>query len=170
MNPSYWITEEDHTLQHIHTTLSTPDLSAWHSPTFSAKPNTFVPLKESKRPRRSNGDKHNGLVTSTSMAPVVAKKPVGKVKKSMSHGDLKSPPLRPSRVAPPPPRDKRGKVSPKHKSEDNDYELPEIVADYQNVHQFVGPSSAPSSPVSIYQTLNVHLQDKPSHYATPLKN
>ena len=155
-------------MQQTGVTTSTPNLSVWYSPPLN--PKTFAPQQQTTTTGKQNG----ALVASVSMAPVASQsRPPVPVKRSHSQGNLTSSPhkrdIRPKRVAPPPPRSKKGKVTfflskDKHKSQDNDYDWPDIARDYQNVEKrFKGTGSLPTQ----YKELNVHTLDNPSEYDIP---
>lgn len=74
--------------------------------------------------------------------------------------------VQPKRVAPPPPRSKKGKSNrAKHMSKDNDYAWPENARDYQNVQQFLGTGSPQPKQRNPYKEIDVEAMDAPSHYA-----
>lgn len=161
------------------TTASTPNLDFWSSPEIDRKPLTFIPPREkgrcnsdAKKPNKPVG----GMMSSVSMNPLSI--PKTKVRKSLSHGDLRESVVKPKRSAPPPPVTRKDSLKlpiliKKEEHISNEYtDVEEEDDDYENVTNLPVASSAPSeSPKGpgMYAGLNKHLRDKPADYAVPTR-
>lgn len=160
------------------TTASTPNLDFWSSPEMDRKPKTFIPPREERR-CNSDAKKPNkpvgSMMASVSMNPLSI--PKTKVRKSLSHGDLRESVVKPKRVAPPPPvtRNDSFKMPILIKEEpiSGDYtNMEEEDDDYENVTNLRVASSVPSeSPKGprVYAELNKHSRDKLADYAVPTR-